>query len=524
MDFDVLVTGGGVLDGSGSPAAIMDVGIRAGRIEALGDLSGATAATVIDAGDRIVAPGFIDVHCHTDLSHFMGDDLLAVKSAGVRQGVTTEVAGNCGTSVFPLGDEPVDPSDPFLAAMSDQTPGYFPTLAAYRQAMAGVAMIANVAPLVGHGRVRSAAMGDEARAPRDDELARMLRLVEQAMDDGAFGLSTGLIYAPGVYAQTQEVIALSRVAARYGRPYTTHMRDEGDGVVEAVQEALRIGAESGAAVQISHHKVSGRRNWGRSSETLAAIETARSRGVDVTIDVYPYTAGSTFLSALLPPWVLDGGPAKMLQRLADREVRRRIEQNYRTGIVGWQNLIDLSGWDSVVVAGAPPRAGRSIAEMSVEAGVPEVDLVAEILIEDPATLIMIHMMDAAEVDTIADQPFAMIGSDGIPLPGMQHPRLAGTFARTLARHRDDPVALADAVRRMTSLPAQRFGLGDRGVIATGKSADLVVFDPATVSDRATYEQPLLPPAGVDHVIVAGQVVVSDGQLTQARPGRVLAPV
>lgn len=523
MEFDVILRGGDVLDGTGAAARRADVGVRSGRIAAVADLTVADAPDVVDASGCVVAPGFIDVHAHTDLAGLLDDAHSDVKTAGIRQGVTTEVCGNCGFSPFPALTDEVDPADPYLGLLPEASRRYYRSLADFRDAMAEVPLVANLAPLLGHGRIRSVVVGGDDRPPTSDELADMRRLTHEAMEDGAFGLSSGLIYAPAVFADTEELIALAAIAGRYGRPYTTHMRDEADHVEAALDEALRIGREAKAAIEISHHKIAGRRNWGRSQQTLAMVENARQSGLDVTIDVYPYTAGSTFLAALLPPWVLDGGPGPMLERLRDRQARRRIERNYRTGLPGWQNLVGLAGWDSVIVAGEPPRAGRSIAVLADGSGTTELDYVADLLIEDPRTIVIIHMMDEDEVEQIGDQPFAIVGSDGVPIPGSQHPRLAGTFARVLRRHRGDADRLADAVRRMTSLAAERFRLTDRGVVAEGKAADLVVFDRDRVADRATYEHPLLSPVGIHDVLIAGEFVVRGGRLTGARPGTVLEP-
>lgn len=520
MEFEVILRNGRIVDGHARVSRPADVGIRAGRVDVIGDLAAATSGTDIDVDGRYVTPGFIDVHAHTDVSNLLGDEHDDVKTAGIRQGVTTEVCGNCGASPFPRR---VGGDDPYLGLFPDDARRDWSTLADYRATMDEVPMAANLAPLLGHGTLRAAVMGHANRAPSPRELDEMRRIVARAMDDGAFGLSSGLIYAPGVYAQTEELIALAEVAGRHGRPYTTHMRDEGSRLESAVDEALRIGREAGAAVQISHHKAAGRSNWGRTHATLTAVERARSAGLDVTIDVYPYTAGSTFLSALLPPWVLEGGNDAMLDRLTDPAVRERIERDYVDGIDGWQNLITEAGWDNVVMGGEPPHAGRSIAELAEADGQDAVGFVADRLLEHPGTLIMIHMMEPSEVRRISETPFAMIGSDGVPVPGKQHPRLAGAFARAVHWNATDEARLADIVHRMTSLPAQRFGLADRGHLRPGAIADVVVLDPATVVDRATYEDPLLPPAGIEHVLVAGQFTVRDGELTAVRAGRLLEP-
>lgn len=521
MEFDVLLRGGEVVDGTGALPRRADVGVSGGVITAMGDLGAATAEVVLDATGHYVTPGFIDVHAHTDLVAFFAPELADVTAAGVRQGVTTEVPGNCGSSPWPGRRGGLD--DPYLKAMPPSARRTFRSLAEFREAAdAEQSLFANLAPLIGHGSVRSSVVGDERRAPTEDEQREMRRTVAAAMDDGAFGLSSGLIYAPGLYADVAELADLAMEVGRHGRPYTTHMRDEGDRVHLALEEALEIGRRSGAPVQVSHHKLSGRRNWGRSAETLETIEQARRSGQDVLIDVYPYTAGSTLLGALLPPWALDGGFTTARAVLADPDGRDRLRAEYADQASTWQNFPALIGWDRVVIAGDGPDAGRSMTEIAGSAGTDEVDALAALLRDDPGTICLVHAMDAPEVELLGDQPFCVVGSDGIALPGHQHPRLAGTFARVLARAGADPARFADVVHRASGLPAQRFGLSRRGELRAGAVADVVVVDPCGVKDNATYEQPLLAPSGVPHVLVAGQQVVRDGQLTGLRPGRVLS--
>ena len=519
MEFDVLLRHGRVIDGTGAPARRADVGVTGGRITAIDDLSAATAAVDLDVTGRVVTPGFVDVHAHTDVANLYGDGHEAMNTAGIRQGVTTEVCGNCGASPFPraLG------RDPNEALFPPGLGGGWDRLADYRDDLATVGMAANLAPLLGHGSVRAAVVGHDARPPTADELARMVRVTEQAMDDGAFGLSSGLIYAPGMFADTEELVALAAVVGRRGRPYTTHMRDEASRLADAVDEALAIGRGADTGVQISHHKAAGRANWGATVRTRQQLDAARRSGTDVTIDVYPYTAGSTHLRALLPPWALDGGVDAMVERLRSSTARDRIRRDLVDGIDGWQRLEVDDEWRNVVVAGEPPLAGLTVGDIAADRGRDPVDVLADVLLDDPTTMMMIHMMDPAEVRSLTETPFAMVGSDGIPVPGHQHPRLAGTFARVLGWNADDESRLVDLVRRMTALPADRFRLPDRGRLVTRAVADVVVFDPLLVEDRATYDEPLLHPEGIEHVLVAGDLTVRDGRLTPARNGRVLEP-
>jgi len=517
---DLLLRGGRVLDGTGAPAVQADVVVAGDRIVAItgpGQLDDVAAIRVADVGGSMIAPGFIDVHTHTDVLAFLpGHD--EIHTASVRQGVTTELCGNCGFSPFPADPAAGLDRDPYLSALGAGVARPFTRLADYREAMSVMALPVNRAPLIGHATLRAGVVGYEDRAPTADELARMRRLLEQALDDGAFGMSTGLVYPPGQFAATEELIALGEVLHRHGRRYTSHLRDEIDHVVEAVEEALRIGREAGVGIQISHHKVAGARYRGRADVTLELIEQARADGVDVTIDVYPYSAASTLLAALLPPWANAGTLTERNTRLRDRVARDRIRMQHEHGSPGWQDFAAACGWHGVVLTDHPAHTGRSIAELAE--GGDSWDTVCDLLLDEPTLTCVLHMMAMDDVVEMSRQPWAMVGSDGLPTPGRQHPRVAGTFARTLAAARDDR-DLADRVRRMTSLPARTFGLRDRGELRVGAVADIVVFDDLAVTDEATYDDPWVPPMGIALVVVAGIVVVDHGHDTGARPGTVL---
>ena len=505
---DLLVRGGDVVDGTGAPARRADVGIRGGRIEAVGDLGAVTAAETLDATGQVVAPGFIDAHTHGDVAMFLPDANRDVKTAELRQGVTTEVTGNCGFSPSPADGPHADQVAALMGALigSGQV---WPDLAAYRAAATGP--FANVAPLVGHGSIRAAVIGFADRAPDAGELRAMVRLAETALAQGAVGISTGLVYAPGMYARTDELIAVARALRGTGRPYVTHMRGETDMVAASVREAIRIGREAGVPVHISHHKASGKDNWGRTTETLALIDRARADGLDVSLDVYPYTAGSTLLHSILPPWAQADGIDAMVARLRDPAARARITRDFAQGLPGWQNQQRAAGWDGIVIAGCPgcpELEGKRADELGRDPAEAVFDLIAE---QRGRVTMIAHTMREDDVARVIAHPASMIGSDAIPLPGKPHPRLAGTFVRVLGRYVRERglLALPAAVRKMTSLPAERFRLRDRGVLAAGRVADLVVFDPATVLDRATYEQPLLTPIGVHAVILSGRIAVRD---------------
>ena len=528
MEFDVLVRNGQVFDGGGGPPFAADVGIRADRIEAVGALEGATGKLTIDAAGRAVAPGFIDTHTHSDLACFLEEEHQPVAAAAARQGVTTEVSGNCGFSPFPYLEEHRADMERHMSVLFGALPVRWHDLSGYAQAVAAAGIYANLAPLVGHGSLRVGVLGFENRPPRPEELAAMKRLLEEAFEQGAFGLTSGLIYMPGVYAGTEELIELARTVARYGRPYASHIRGETDMVADSVREAIRIGQEAGLPTHISHHKVAGRQNWGRTTETLALIDSVRRAGGDVTVDVYPYTAGSTLLYAMLPPWAQEGGVPAMMDRLRDRQVRDRIKAEFAAGPPSWENLQRAAGWEGISIATCPGRTeteGRSIDELAQASGKEGADVVFDLLLEQECRVTMIlDLMDEEDVSRVLAYEGAMVGSDGIPLPGKPHPRWAGTFTRVLGRYSRERrlFDLATAIHKMTALAAQRFGLPRRGTLTPGYHADLVVFDPEAVRDRATFDDPVLPPEGVTDVLVNGISVVRDQQLTGERAGRVLS--
>lgn len=531
MHADLVILGGTLVDGTGAAPRPADVSISNGVITAItapGSLAPVTSGTRLDATGSAVAPGFIDAHAHSDLAMFLPDEWHALAVAPLRQGVTTEVCGNCGESPFPRTDLHGAASDEFTRLIFQVGLDGFTGLDAYARHLAGTALPTHQAPLLGHGMLRAAAMGLSDRAPTSDEMALMERLTAQAFEEGAFGLSTGLIYTPGQFARTEEITRLAAVAARFGAPYVTHMRDEADHVNRSVSEALAIGEAAGSSVHISHHKVAGRQNWGRSSDTLAMLTAARETGRDVTVDIYPYTAGSTGLHALLPPWVAGSGIGNLLRHVADAVSRDRLGRDFATGLPGWQNLIGGTGWDNVVVAGSPSHPeleGMSIGDAASASGQSEIDTVCQLVRDDEArTIVVLHMMSEDDVDAIRAWDGAMLGSDGVPLPGKPHPRIAGTFAKALkSPANQDPWArLADRVHRMTGLPAKRYRIpGGRGELAVGHAADIVIFDPVRVTDRATYTDPLLPPTGIEHVVVGGTISVRSGNLTGRYAGQVL---
>ncbi|MGW3495473.1 N-acyl-D-amino-acid deacylase family protein [Streptomyces sp. NPDC001020] len=504
--FELLLRGGEIADGTGAPLTAGDIGVVEGRVQIVAPGTAATADRVVDVSGHVVAPGFIDAHTHSDETTLNGTGNEQAHAA-VLQGVTVEVCGNCGDSAFP---------------------GPYKDFADFADAHAASGRANHLVSLVGHGTLRAAVVGYAARPATAAELAHMCKVLDENFSAGAAGLSTGLIYTPGSYADTAEVTALATVAARHGKPYVTHLRDEMSRVEEALDEAVAIAQASGAALHVSHHKTAGKYGWGGTERTLPRLERLRAEGMDLTCDVYPYTAASTALAAMLPPWAHDGGPARMLERLRDAGQRARMRAAIAEGVPGWENTVGNGGWDRISVAGAARHRdlqGRTIASIAEERGADALDVVAELLLaEDGDVTIISHSMREDDVQRVLSTPFAMIGSDGVPKPGLPHPRWAGTFTRVLGHYARDLglLSIPEAVRKMTGATAARFGLTGRGVLRDGAHADLVVFDPATVADRATFAEPLLTPVGIRMVLVAGTIVVRDGTVTGARPGQVLA--
>lgn len=498
--FDLIIRHGRIVDGAGNAWFLGDIGVRQGRIARIGDLSRATAPQVVDAKQRIVAPGFIDVHTHVE------ESLLKLPTADnfLYDGVTSIITGNCGGSKTNFA-------------------GYFAELQ-----KTGMAL--NLGSLVGHNSVRRAVLGMENREPTAEEMTRMEALVARAMEEGGVGFSTGLIYTPGTYAKTDEVVRLAKVAARYGGVYATHMRNEGDRVVEAIDEALQIGREAGLPVEISHFKVSNKKRWGQSRRTLEMVEQARRQGLDVTVDQYPYPASSTQLAILLPSWALAGGEEKLKERLADPATHKKIAAEMKEQIakVGGRKHLDYARvaraeWD-------PSLEGKTITEITrAKRRKAKLENEIETVLEMATrgrTQMVYHSMSEEDVARILQYPNTMIASDAGVIEmgqGSPHPRAYGTNARVLGRYvrEKGSLRLEDAIRRMTSLPAQRFGIFDRGLLREGLWADIVIFDDREVADLATFEKPHAYARGFAYVLVNGQLVLAEGRHTKALPGKIM---
>lgn len=521
MTFDLVLRGGQVLDGTGSAAQTADVAITDGRIVEVGRVDG-RGTREIDASGAVVSPGFIDLHSHADYTVFTGPEAVTQAT----QGVTTLVTGNCGFSPFPLVDEHREALQN-LKPMAGDAGWDWHTAAEYADAVDALPLGVNLALQVGHGALRIAAMGPADRPPSEAEMERMRELLRECVDGGVVGYSTGLIYAPGMYARTDELIELARVAAQGGLLHSSHIRGEGAQLGEAVSEALTIARESGVRLEISHLKSAGLRNWGTVHEALEAIEAARVAGLDVGTDQYPYTASSTSLTAFLPGWAMDGGVEALRERLADEAVSARLvaELDDRVGNSFWP--------ERIVVADTPEGPyrdfiGQSVTDFGEAKGLDPAHATAEFLRGQQGRVSIVnHTMDEGDVRHVMGHPLVAVASDGsmlqCPGPGKVHPRSLGTFVRVLGHYtRDEKVLeLPDAVRKMTALPATRLGWTDRGVIRPGAIADLAVFDPAEIADRATFSDPWQLATGVRYTLLAGVPVLDDGEPTNTPAGRVV---
>jgi len=498
--FDILIKNGKIVDGSGNPWYYGDVGIRAGKIVSIGKLGDASAKKTIDATGLAVTPGFIDVHTHIESGEF------ATPTADnfIYDGVTSVVTGNCGGSNLNVG--------------------------AYFRKIDSAKISINIATLIGHNTVRRAAMGDLQRDPTNEEQQKMEQLVAKAMQEGAVGLSTGLIYVPGTYSKTPEVVGLAKSAASFGGLYVSHIRDEGDHVIDAVNEAINIGRQAKIPVEISHFKVTYKPNFGRSKETLALVENARTEGLDVTIDQYPYVASSTSLDTQVPSWAFGGGRDSLLWRLKDPATKKRIKAE----MVKELKRKKLKNYSYAVIARYPPDStlnGKNISEVNLLKGKKanasdEIETILDMVAGANRTQMVFYSMDEGDLMRIIQYPFNMVASDAGVVKfgsGVPHPRAYGTNARVIGRYVNEKkvIYLEEAIRRMTSLPAQKFQLRDRGLLREGMAADVLVININEVKDAATFAKPHAFSQGFRTVIVNGELVVENGKHTGKRSGQVL---
>lgn len=532
MTHVIIIRGALLIDGKGTQPRRLDVAVQGGRItEVEPHVADVGGAVILDVDGLVLAPGFIDIHSHADLTLPVYPDA----TNSIAQGVTTEIVGNCGFSPAPV---PIDPSRAEL--LRELVRGLGPDLdwrwrtwAQYLDRLEAARPAVNVAALVGHAALRIGAMGMEDRPGTPQELAAMRASLTRALADGAWGMSTGLVYPPGVFADTGEIVAVGQALRSIDALYASHIRDETAGLLAAIDEALGIATALGVRLQVSHLKAAGQPGPDRIRAAIDRIATGRASGIDATCDAYPYTWGSTYLAQVLPPWVQAGGTDALVGRLGDGPLRQRIRHELANGSPGWSNLlVAAGGWDGVLVASSGAEAtrwaeGRTIEQLAAERAADPFDLALGLLIAGRgATTMLIRLIDEQDMRSVLRAPFTAIGSDqlGVTGPGARvHPRSYGSFARVLGSLvRDEGLLpLEEAIRRMTSLPASIVGLGDRGVIAPCMVADLVVFDPLTIADRATVAEPTRPPSGVEHVLINGRFAVRDRVISDASLGRVL---
>jgi N-acyl-D-aspartate/D-glutamate deacylase len=527
--FDLVITNGHIIDGTGSPWYSGDLGIRDGKITGIGNLSAAPRKRTIDAAGKVVAPGFIDMLGQSEMT-ILVDPRLPSK---IYQGITSEITGE-GSSIAPLNDAIIQ-SDRTGYDQYKITPDWR-TFREYFGRLEKQGMGINLASYVGATQVRRMILGDDDKQPTPAQLDQMQSLVREAMKDGAVGVSTSLQYAPAPYAKTSELIALATEAGKSGGIYSTHMRDEGDSILEALDEAFRIGREAHIPVEIWHIKVAGKNNWGRMPEVVAKINAARAAGADVSADTYAYTAWYNDFSAFIPPWAHDGGTAKMVERLKDPGTRERIRKEMLTPSKDWDNeWQEIPGPDAVMIGAVDnpkflPLQGKRLSEIAKLWNKDPLDALFDFLIDAPSTGVAVFAMSQPDVTLALQQPWVAIDNDsegtspeGILGQAHPHPRAYGTFPRILSKYvREEKVlTLEDAIRKFSALPAQRMRLTDRGVLKQGMWADVVIFDPATVHDRATFDNPNQLSEGMDYVLVNGVLVIELGKMTGSLPGKVL---
>ena len=519
--FDILITNARIIDGTGGPSVTGSVAVRDGRIAGVGRVAGPATRT-IDAGGKVLAPGFIDPHSHSDYS-LLTDGNAESK---IRQGVTTEVIGESGS---------VAPQKPSATRNWSDFAGYF---AAVEKSKISV----NLLSYIGLGQVREYVMGNDDRAPTADELAKMTAVVADEMKHGAYGVATGLIYSPNAYAKLDELIALSKPAAAAGGLYASHLRYDGDKLRDGLEEAIAIGEGAHIPVHVFHLKVTGAKNVGRMKEVIAIVEAAQKRGVEIAADQYPYVASSTGLIQTIPPWAHEGGNAKLVARLKDPATRARIRKEMDDPNPTWENrLISAGTWHNVQIASLPSRTGMEtgykrfegwrVDDAAKEMGKDPYDFVFEMLIANGGSVSCVwFIIDESDLKLAMKQPWVSVGSDGSALAtsgplrtGVPHPRNFGTFPRVLGKYvrEEHIISLEQAVHKMSGLTARQLHITDRGLIKDGLAADLVIFDPATVADRATFTDPFQYPVGIPTVIVNGRVVLDNGRHTGERPGIVI---
>ena len=530
---DIVFCGSRIIDGTGTPWYMGDVGVLDGRIAALGNLSKESARTVVDVGGRVLAPGFIDIHTHSDFVVFR-DPVMLSKLA---QGVTTQVVGQCGQSAAPLNEKYISLLESYLGFIMGgaKVSWNWRTFDEWLKEVEKLPLALNLATCLGHGTLRVAVMGFEDRKATDEEIAQMKNHVKEAMSAGAFALTSGLIYPPGVYTPKEELWEMAAILKETGGIYMTHMRAESAGLLEAMAETIELGRRAGVPVHISHHKALGRDNWGLVNRSLEMVNEARVEGIDVTIDQYPYNYCSTSLRACLPPWAQAGGVEAICKRLADPRERERIAKEIEDSIplskpCGWESMLRHSGGaEGALVMYCPNTRqweGKTLQEIAAAMKVTPIEALFEIIgANNGSDAACYAAIGDDDIKTVLAHPATMIGSDSIPAAegAKAHPRGFGTNSRVIAKYvrEEKALSLEQAVYKMTAMPSARLGLQKKGLIRVGMDADIVIFDPENVRDKATYEEPTLLASGMDYVYVGGKKTMEGGAYTGTAAGKVL---
>ena len=523
-----LLKNGIIIDGTGKERFVGNVEIADDRIAAITQESDETQFdTVIDATGKVVAPGFIDTHSHSDLELFL-DPYLASK---VFQGITTELLGQDGISLAPLPEKYISPWRKNLAGLdgdSDDIDWHFKTTEGYLRNIEASGIAINEAYLVPHGNVRMEAIGLDNVIPNDEELQKMCDILRREMEAGAYGLSTGLIYMPCAYSQTKEVVELCKVVAEYDGVFVIHQRSEADTIIDSMKEVIEIGRQSGVKVHFSHFKVCGRKNWDLLEQVVELLEQAKREGIRVSFDQYPYVAGSTMLGVILPPWVHDGGTDKLIKRLEDPELRKKMIKDIEEGIPGWDNFIDFAGLDQIYVTSVKTEAnkdviGKSLVEIGEMRGKDPYEATFDLLHDEENAVGMVDFYGKEEhIIRLMKRPEQNVCTDGL-LGGKPHPRVYGAFPRVLGKYvrEEQQFTLEEAIYKMSGRPASVFQLKDRGTLAPGNFADIVVFNPDTIIDNGTFVDPAQLATGMEHIFVNGECILADGKQIYVKPGRVL---
>ena len=536
--FDLKIINGKIIDGTGSEAFFADIGIMNDKISTIGNLKNDESEVTINAAGKVVSPGFIDMHSHSDLSIVYDHHA----NARVYNGVTTEVIGNCGIGVAPVNPENKKLLIDYLGTRLIGTipvdiEMHWNSFKEYLDYVISIEPGINIVPMLAQGAIRISEMGFSNEKPTEEELKKMKLRVKDAMREGALGLTSGLVYLPGEYTSTEELIELSKELKAFGGYYTSHIRNEGDGVFESVEEAINIGKSAGIPVHISHLKLIGENVFGKADKLLKRIDDAAAEGVEVSFDVYPYTAGQTSLSALMPPWCFEGGVSNLVKRLQDMELRKKIRHDIEVGLPGWQNFAKAAGdWNKVIIAtmsndSSKYLEGKSITEIAELQGKDPLDTVFDLIIRENGRIqIVIELMKNEDMEKIISHKKAMIGSDsmclsieGILSSGKQHPRAFGTQAKVISKYvvGKGLFSIEEAINRMSYLPAKRLGISERGLLKKDYYADIIVFNLDEFVDKATYIDPKQYSTGMDTVIINGKLVMENGKRLEVFPGRVL---